>query len=91
MKSAYREHDQTGPGFSQLVWSLLFSFIIGVYSVIVFRNLILLQANNKTTVAQLEECEAGDRRQSHCFVSLSKTLYPLLSTGSNQEDPSQHD
>ena len=22
----------------------------------------------------------------HCFVSLSKTLYPLLSTGSTQED-----
>ena len=26
-----------------------------------------------------------------CDVSLSKTLYPLLSTGSTQEDPSQHD
>ena len=24
-------------------------------------------------------------------MSLSKTLYPLLSTGSTQEDPSQHD
>ena len=24
----------------------------------------------------------------HCLVSLSKTLYPLLSTGSTQEDPS---
>ena len=28
--------------------------------------------------------------QRHCIVSLSKTLYPLLSTGSTQEDPSQH-
>ena len=27
----------------------------------------------------------------HCVVSLSKTLNPLLSTGSTQEDPSQHD
>ena len=28
--------------------------------------------------------------QSHCVVSLSKTLYLLLITGSTQEDPSQH-
>ena len=27
----------------------------------------------------------------HCVVSLSKTLYPLLSPGSTQEDPSRHD
>ena len=27
----------------------------------------------------------------HCVVSLSKTLYPLLSTGSTQEDQSRHD
>ena len=27
----------------------------------------------------------------HCVVSLSKTLYPLLRTGSTQEDRSQHD
>ena len=27
----------------------------------------------------------------YCIVSLSKTLYPLLSTGSTQEDLSQHD
>ena len=27
----------------------------------------------------------------HCDVSLSKTLYPLLSTGSTKEDPSGHD
>ena len=27
----------------------------------------------------------------HCNVSLSNTLYPLLSTSSIQEDPSQHD
>ena len=26
------------------------------------------------------------RRWSHCVVSLSETLYPLLSTGSTQED-----
>ena len=26
------------------------------------------------------------RRRSLCVVSLSKTLYPLLSTGSTQED-----
>ena len=29
--------------------------------------------------------------RSHCVESLSKTLNPLLSTGSTQEDPSQHD
>ena len=28
--------------------------------------------------------------ESHCFVFLSKALYPLLSTGS-QEDASRHD
>ena len=27
----------------------------------------------------------------HCVVCMSKTLYPLLSTGSTQEDPSWHD
>ena len=27
----------------------------------------------------------------HCFVSLRKTLHPLISTGSTQEDPSRHD
>ena len=29
--------------------------------------------------------------RSHCVVSLSKTLYPLFSIGSTQEDSSQHD
>ena len=28
--------------------------------------------------------------QRHCVVHLSKTLYPLLSTGSTQEDLSRH-
>ena len=28
--------------------------------------------------------------QRPCLVSLSKTLFPLLSTGSTQEDPSRH-
>ena len=28
---------------------------------------------------------------SHSVVALSKTFYPLLSTGSTQEDPSRHD
>ena len=28
--------------------------------------------------------------QKHCIVALSKTLYPLLSNDSTQEDPSQH-
>ena len=47
------------------------------------------------TVAQLVECYTGDQRiaslrlTSHCVVSLSKTLYSLLSTGSTQEDPSR--
>ena len=29
-------------------------------------------------------------RHRHCIVSLSKTLYPLLSIDSTQEDPSRH-
>ena len=29
--------------------------------------------------------------QRHCVVSLSKTYYSLLCTGSSQEDPSPHD
>ena len=31
------------------------------------------------------------RRCSNCVVSLSKTFYPQHSTGSTQEDLSQHD
>ena len=43
------------------------------------------------TVAQLIARQTGNRRilsaaESHCAASLSKTLYPLLSTGSTQED-----
>ena len=35
----------------------------------------------------------SETRPSHCVVSFSKTLYPLLSTGSIQEDweLSRHD
>ena len=32
-----------------------------------------------------------DPHRRHCIVSLSKTLYNLLSTGSTQNDPSRHD
>ena len=32
----------------------------------------------------------SEPHRRYCVVSLSKTLYPLLSTGSTQEDPSQH-
>ena len=45
----------------------------------------------------LVECLTGDlggcwfKPQRHCVVSLSKTLYPLLSAGSTQEDLSRHD
>ena len=31
-----------------------------------------------------------DPNWRHWIVSLSKTLFPLLSTGSTQEDPSRH-
>ena len=48
-----------------------------------------------SAVAQLVEHLTGyrsvARRRSHCVVSLSNILYPLLSTGSTKEDPSQHD
>ena len=46
-------------------------------------------------MAQLVERSTGDRRLAssrltagirHCDVSLTKTYYPLLSTGQNQED-----
>ena len=37
------------------------------------------------------ECLARDRGVALFYVvSLSKTLYPLISTGSTQEDPSRH-
>ena len=36
-------------------------------------------------------CSSRHNAAGQCIVSLSKTLYPLLSTGSTQEDPSQHD
>ena len=32
-----------------------------------------------------------ESHQRHCNVSLSKTLYPMLSTGSTREDPFRHD
>ena len=32
-----------------------------------------------------------EAHRRHCILSLSKTLYPLLSTGSTQEDLSRHD
>ena len=43
-----------------------------------------------SAVAQLVEHSTGDQivarsRRSHCVVSLSKTLYLLLSTGSRHE------
>ena len=39
------------------------------------------------------KCHWFETRRRHCVVSLSKTLYPLLSTDSTQEDMSmsQHD
>ena len=41
----------------------------------------------------LHPCGLVEIHQRQCNVSLSKTLYPLLSTGSNQENRnmSQHD
>ena len=36
-------------------------------------------------------CFEPHHRPSHCAVSLSKTLFQLLSTGLTQEDPSWHD
>ena len=46
-------------------------------------------------VAQLIECETGDRRVASlsltAIVSLSKRLCPLLSTGSTHKDLTLHD
>ena len=50
-------------------------------------------------MTQLVERQAGDQwvadsslnAGGHCVVSLSKTLYPFHSTGSTQDDLSQHD
>ena len=46
-------------------------------------------------MAQFVEPQTGDRRpvSSHCVLSWSKTLYPMLSTCSTQEDrkSSRHD
>ena len=60
----------------------------------------MIDVGRRSTVAQLVERLTGDRRvassrltagMSHWDVSLTKTHYPLLSTGSNQEDPSQQE
>ena len=40
--------------------------------------------------ASLEACGL-EPHQRLCFVPSIKTLYPLLSTGSTNEDPSRHD
>ena len=50
-------------------------------------------------MTQLVELYTGDPRVAglsltasrHCVVSMNKTLYALLSTGSTQEDLSRHD
>ena len=59
--------------------------------------LAYLFAEHSCSVGRVLDLESKDCwlkphcRQSHCVVSLSKTLYPLLSTGSTHEDPSRHD
>ena len=42
------------------------------------------------SVVQARGCKFKPHRR-HCVVSLSKTRYPLLNTGSTQEEPSRHD
>ena len=40
----------------------------------------------KGSQVRISQWSCPHRRHKHCVVSLSKTLYPLLSTGSTQED-----
>ena len=58
----------------------------------------VMQGSREERSGSSVECLTQDSRgcgfnphRRHYFVSLSKTLYPLLSTGSTQEDPTQHD
>ena len=47
----------------------------------------LLEANFSKQLDSM----AYKSKQSHCVVSLSKTRYPLLSTGSTKDDQFGHD
>ena len=59
--------------------------------------IIYLEKNSGSSVGRgldwgLKGCKFETHcKRSHCVLSLSKTLYLLLSTGSTQEDPSRHD
>ena len=70
----------------------------GVYFFYLFvKGMVAYEANYK---ARIEERDgvldlksrgcAFEPHRRHFIVSLSKTLYPLLCTGSTQEDPSRH-
>ena len=49
-----------------------------------------LSLSGRVLDSRLRGC-GFEPHQRHCIVSLSKTHYPLLSTGSTKEDPSRHD
>ena len=59
----------------------------GLWSVIVA---FLEEHSGRVIDSRSRSCELEPLRR-HCVVSLSKTLYPLLSTGLTQRDPSRHD
>ena len=48
-----------------------------------------VEPSGKVCDSRLRDCRFEPHRP-HCIVSLSKTPYSLLGTGSNQEDPFRH-
>ena len=64
--------------------------LLGLVSIWGFPQIIMWWLSGRV----LDSGSRGCRFESHvrrCIVSLSKAYYTLLSTGSTQEDPSQHD
>ena len=52
---------------------------------------ILMEGGGSLVESLTQDQEVADlSHQRPCVVSLSKTLYPLLSTGSTQENSSRH-
>ena len=79
-----------GPNLSHVVHCIIAAGIVGnIGKFICLFELILyvrrvLESNSRSRGCKIEP------NWRHCVVSLSKTLYPLLSTVFTQEDRSQH-
>ena len=76
-------------------WALWIKWCIWVDCVIIQYRLVTftveaLWLSGRVLDSRSRGCRF-EPHQRHCIVSLSKTCYPLLSTGSTQEDLSRHD